>query len=153
MCLCECYSLEQCLMWLLPGRDVPLGNWDFPGMITWVSMRSPNAVAFGEAADCSISSWTTARSFNSTSPSIVSLPWKLPCTCFPSRMPQFINLCLLLPNTLHVLLCHFGDCVHHPAGFIILAQLAQLSIKGISIRICLIVLITQTLQHCSDCLR
>jgi len=44
----------------------------------------------------------------------------------PSRLSQFFKLHMVLPNTLHALLHHFEDCAHHPAGFIIFAQLAQL---------------------------
>src|SRR5882757_3145972 len=42
----------------------------------------------------------------------------------PSRLCQFINLHRLLPKALHALLDRFGDCAHHPAGFIIFTQLA-----------------------------
>jgi len=34
----------------------------------------------------------------------------------------------LVPNPLHALLYHFGDCAHHQAGFVIFAQLALLSL-------------------------
>jgi hypothetical protein len=43
-------------------------------------------------------------------------------------LSQFVELHLLLPEALHALLYHFGDCAHHPAGFIIIAQLALLSL-------------------------
>jgi len=46
----------------------------------------------------------------------------------PTRLSQFVELHMLLPNPLHALLDHFGDCAHHPAWFVILAQLAQLSL-------------------------
>jgi len=44
----------------------------------------------------------------------------------PSWMCQFVKLHLLLLKPLHALLHHFGECAHHPAGFVILAQLALL---------------------------
>jgi len=44
----------------------------------------------------------------------------------PSRLCQFDKLCLLLPKALHTLLYRYVDCAHHPAGFIIFAQLALL---------------------------
>jgi hypothetical protein len=46
----------------------------------------------------------------------------------PSGLSQFVDLHLLLPKRLHVLLYRFGDCAHHPARFIIFAQLALLSL-------------------------
>ena len=48
-------------------------------------------------------------------------------SCMPaSRWSQLVNLHLLLSNVLHLLQYRFGDCPHHPAGFVILAQLALL---------------------------
>jgi len=44
----------------------------------------------------------------------------------PSRLCQLVKLHLLLPKPLDVLLHRFGDCAHHPAGFVIFAQLALL---------------------------
>jgi len=44
----------------------------------------------------------------------------------PSQLCQFVKLHLLLRKPLHALQYHFGDCAHHPAGFIIFAQLALL---------------------------
>jgi hypothetical protein len=46
----------------------------------------------------------------------------------PSQLSQFVELHLLLPKSLHVLLERCGDCAHHPAGFVIFAQIALLSI-------------------------
>jgi len=46
----------------------------------------------------------------------------------PSRLSQFVELHLLLPKPLNVLLYRFSDCAHHPAGFVIFAQLALLSL-------------------------
>jgi len=46
----------------------------------------------------------------------------------PSRSSQFVELYLLLPKLLHALLHCFGDCGHHPAGFVIFTQHALLSL-------------------------
>jgi hypothetical protein len=46
----------------------------------------------------------------------------------PSRLSQFIEIHLFLPKPLHALLDSFGDCVHHPAGFVIFTQIALLSL-------------------------
>jgi len=46
--------------------------------------------------------------------------------CFPpSWSCQFVKLHMLLAKSLHALPDCFGDCDHHPAGFVIFAQLAQ----------------------------
>jgi len=45
-----------------------------------------------------------------------------------SRLCQFVKPHLLLLKSLHVLLYNFRYCAHHPAGLVIFAQLAQLSI-------------------------
>jgi len=44
------------------------------------------------------------------------------------RLGQLVEVHLLLPKSLHALLDRFGDCAHHPAGFVILAQIALLSL-------------------------
>jgi len=49
----------------------------------------------------------------------------------PSRLRQFIKPHLLLLNTLHAVLDGFGHWTHHPAGFVIFAQLMQLWIFSI----------------------
>jgi len=41
-----------------------------------------------------------------------------------SRLCQFVKLHLVLQTSLHALLNQFGDCAHHPARFVIFAQLA-----------------------------
>jgi len=46
----------------------------------------------------------------------------------PSWLRQFVKLHLLLPKTLHATLYHLRDFAYHPAGFVIFAKLAQLSI-------------------------
>ena len=43
----------------------------------------------------------------------------------PSQLRQLVKLHLLLAISLHARLYHFGQCAHHPAGFVIFAQLAQ----------------------------
>jgi len=53
----------------------------------------------------------------------------------PAWLGQFVKLNLRPPEMLHVMLHHFGDCAHHPAGFVIFAQLAQLWILFIIILI------------------
>jgi hypothetical protein len=60
----------------------------------------------------------------------------------PSRLCQFIKLHLLLPKALHALLDRFGDYAHHPAWFIIFAQLALL---------CLLILIFPILSIVGTC--
>jgi len=44
----------------------------------------------------------------------------------PSKLCQFSKLHLLRPKPLHALLNCFGDCAHHPARFLIVAQLGLL---------------------------
>jgi len=46
----------------------------------------------------------------------------------PPQLCQFLKLHILQPKPLHVLLYHCGDCAHHPAGFVIFAQLALLGL-------------------------
>jgi len=46
---------------------------------------------------------------------------------------EFVKLHLILPKPLHALLYSFGNCAHHPAGFIIFAQLARHSLRIILI--------------------
>jgi hypothetical protein len=43
-------------------------------------------------------------------------------------MSQLVELHLLLPKALHALLNRFGDYAHHPAGFVIIPQLALVSL-------------------------
>ena len=43
-----------------------------------------------------------------------------------SWLGQFVKLHLLLAKSLYAPLYHFGDCSHHPAGFVIFTHLAQL---------------------------
>jgi len=64
---------------------------------------------------------------------------------FPAWLYQFMKLHLLLPETLHPVLDHGGNCVHHPAGFIIFAQLARLCIFIV------IILILPTLPIIGTC--
>ena len=47
---------------------------------------------------------------------------------YSASLCQVVQLYLLLPKTLHAMLYCFGDCGHHPAGFIIFTKLAQLRI-------------------------
>ena len=50
-------------------------------------------------------------------------------SCFLlSRLSQFVKPYLHVPKPLHALLYCSGDCAHHPAGFVILVQLALLSL-------------------------
>jgi len=48
-----------------------------------------------------------------------------------SRLPQFVNVHLLLPKTLCAMPNWFGDCAHHPTRFVIISKLAQLRIISI----------------------
>jgi len=48
------------------------------------------------------------------------------CRIPPSWLCQLVKLHLRLPKPLHVALNRFGYCAHHPAGFVIFAQLALL---------------------------
>jgi len=58
---------------------------------------------------------------------LISLTEEVRCI-LPSRLSQFVELHLLLPKPLHALLYRFSDCAHHPAGLVIFAQLALLSL-------------------------
>ena len=42
------------------------------------------------------------------------------------RLCLYLKLHLFLPKHLHAMLCHLSECAHHPAGFILFAQLALL---------------------------
>ena len=46
----------------------------------------------------------------------------------PTPVESIVELHLLLPKPLRAPLYHFVDCAHHPAGFVIFAQLALLSL-------------------------
>jgi len=61
-----------------------------------------------------------------------------------SRLHWFVKPHLLLPKALHVVLYCFGDCAHHPARFIIFAQLAKLCIFLIMILVFPILHILET---------
>ena len=78
------------------------------------------------------------------------------CCILPSRLGQFVELHLLPPKPLHALLYCFGDCAHYPAGFIVFAQLALLSIFIILIFPILPIVgtckITQTGSYSNQCL-
>jgi len=63
----------------------------------------------------------------------------------PAWLRQFVRLHLLLLATLHAILYRFADCTHHPARFIMFAQLAQLCILLIII---LIVTILCRIRNC-----
>jgi hypothetical protein len=45
-----------------------------------------------------------------------------------SWLSQFVELRLLLTKPLHALMYCFGDCVHQPTGFVIIAQIALFSL-------------------------
>jgi len=62
----------------------------------------------------------------------------------PSRLRHFVKLHLVLPKALHAEQFRFGDSAHHPARFIIFAQLAKLSIFLIIILVFPILLIFRT---------
>jgi len=68
-----------------------------------------------------------------------------------SWLCQVIKLHLHLPKPLHAPWYHCGDCAHHPAGVVILTQLAQLCILIILIfHILLIVRTAKIAQTVSD---
>ena len=62
----------------------------------------------------------------------------------PSRLHQFVKPDLLLLKTGHVALYRFGDCAHHPARFVIFAQLAKICIFSIIFFVFPILLIVRT---------
>jgi len=66
-------------------------------------------------------------------PILLISPTKVVGQVSPALSHQFIKHRLLLPKTLHPMLYSFVVCTHHPAGFIIFAQLAQLGILFIII--------------------
>ena len=49
--------------------------------------------------------------------------------CIPqSLLGQFVKPLLILPKTLHAVLYRFADCAHHPTRFVIITEIAKLSI-------------------------
>jgi len=73
------------------------------------------------------------------------------CCIPPSWLFQFVKLHLFLPKPLHMLLYYFGDCAHHPAGYVICAQLTHLCILIILFYHILLIVGTCTIaQTCSD---
>jgi len=56
---------------------------------------------------------------------LISFMWVVGCVP-PSQLCQFVKLRPLLPKPRHPLLYRDGDSAHHPAGFVIFAQLALL---------------------------
>jgi len=72
----------------------------------------------------------------------------------PSQLCEFIKLHLLLPIPLDALLYCCGDCAHHPARFVIFAQLAPLCVFIILIFPILPIVrtykITQTVSDCTN---
>ena len=46
----------------------------------------------------------------------------------PYGLSQFIELHLLRPTAPHALVCRFDDYANHPAGFVMIAHLTQLSL-------------------------
>jgi len=67
-----CFS-EPGLSWLLPGRDIPYGIVDCPGIILRVWISSTTVVGGGVAATMSVCSSTIARTINSAVSYIISL--------------------------------------------------------------------------------
>jgi hypothetical protein len=63
---------------------------------------------------------------------LVSFTKEVGCI-LPSRLSQFVELHLRLPKPLHTLLDHYSDCAHHPAGFVIFAQVTLPSLFSILI--------------------
>jgi len=77
-----------------------------------------------------------------------------------SQLCQFVKLHLLLSKPHHAVLHCFGDCAHHPAGFIIFTQLALLWILVIFpifhihliVRTCKIAQTdSESIQHLFEC--
>jgi len=122
----DCSFTKPSPVWLLPGRDVHCGICDIPGTIPWHSSSSPNGVGAGAAAvssiwwlnDCRMHQFRFALH-------LISFRDILGCI-LPSRLSQIIKLHLVMPQPLHALRSLFGGFVHHPAGFVIVAQFALL---------------------------
>ena len=120
--LSACDFSKASVIWLLPDGDISWGICDYLGRI-WGGGISSSSVA-GDTMAAVVSVWgiTTAGTFNSVVPYFISQ------TEVVGRVPSswlclFVNGHLLLPNALHAVLYCFGDCTHHIARFIIIAQL------------------------------
>jgi len=62
----------------------------------------------------------------------------------PIPVSQLFNHQQLSPKTHHTMLCHVGDCAHHPSSFIVFTQLAQVCIFFIIILIFPILAVVRT---------
>ena len=78
----------------------------------------------------------------------------------PSQFCQFVKLHLLLPKHRYAAFYRFGDCAHHPAGFIIFAQLALLCIIVFFFIFCILLIVgtckigqtvSDSIQHLFKC--
>jgi len=130
-------------------------------MISRVCINSPNVVSTGVAAVVICLGLHNCRDLQFSRPvvriSLTEVVGRIP----PVWMSQFVKSHLLLPKAFHSVLYRVGDCAHHPAGFVIFAQVAKLCIYFIIILILPILLIfgtckiaqtvSESIQHFHTC--
>jgi len=126
MLVFDCGFTEPSLILLLPGWELRCGICEIPGRISRQSIYSPNVVGAGAAALASALGLNDGRNPQSRCAVLLICFTEVVGCILPSHLCQFVQLHLLLPKPLHAMLCHFADCAHHPAGFVIFAQLALL---------------------------
>jgi len=124
ICLFDCAVPDPNLIRLLPGQEVHCGIRDISGIISRDYIRSPNVAGESVAASLSVCGLTTAGTFNSVVWYFISIWWKMSAASPHPGCVNSSNFICVWPKSVHLLLYHFRDRVHHPAGFIIFAQLA-----------------------------
>ena len=100
ICLYYCGFSDPCLIWLLPGQEVPCSIHDCPGTISRLCKSSPHVVGDGVAAVISFWGLTTARTLNLAVPYFVSLSGKWLDTshhCGWVNSSSLISFCRNLP--------------------------------------------------------
>jgi len=124
MHLFNCGFPEPSLMWVPPGREVPCGISNIPGMIS----REPHELSKCCQWRCGsniIDFWFQDCGNTQFSCAVLLVSFmEVVGLISQSRLCHVVNFHLLLAKPLYMLLDHFGGCAHHPAGFIIFARLA-----------------------------
>jgi len=89
------------LIWQLDGQDVRCCICTFPGMLSRISISSPNVVGADGAVTSSICGWTTSGTFHSVVSFFLSLWWKYSATSLHPgcvNRSSFICFCRKLPT-------------------------------------------------------
>jgi len=128
ICFLGCCFPENCIICPVAGWEVRCSMCKFPGMISRVSIGSPNAVSEGGAAI-----FLTLQLDNCQNLQLGHPVFHISFIDAGSRVPhsllyQCVQPHLVLAKTLNATLHCYRIFNHHPAGFIIVVQLSQLCI-------------------------